>query len=205
MKKIGLVSDPHATKAPLAEALTLFKLHKVDEVWCTGDIVGYGEEVEETVRLLKDNDCRVIYGNHEIWFLDKSSHSVNPQIFEYISRLPAIITENIEGLLLYMVHASPPDSISEGIRLLDKQGRVLEHEKTKWLEQVSMINADVLIVGHTHQVFAETIGDTLVINPGSTQFNHSCAILTLPTLSIEWFNLSGQAISKTWNWGAEVI
>jgi hypothetical protein len=40
-----------------------------------------------------------------------------------------------------------------------------------------------------------------VINPGSCCFNHSCAILTLPQKQVEWFGLSGQPISRVWNWG----
>jgi predicted phosphodiesterase len=61
----------------------------------------------------------------------------------------------------------------------------------------------VLIVGHTHQVFAEQLGKTLVINPGSTRFNHCCAMLSLPNITIKWFSLSGQKITYTWNWGDE--
>ena len=61
---------------------------------------------------------------------------------------------------------------------------------------------DVLVVGHTHQLFTERLGGTLVINPGSTQFNHSCAILSLPDLEVRIFSLSNQAPLKSWNWGA---
>ncbi len=62
---------------------------------------------------------------------------------------------------------------------------------------------DVLIVGHTHQVFAEQLGRTLVINPGSPRFNHCCAVLSLPDMTVEWFALSGEMINYTWNWGKE--
>jgi len=103
-----------------------------------------------------------------------------------------------------MVHASPPDSLMDGIRLLDQQGNIIESEKQDWMVRLSDFEHDVLIVGHTHQVFAETLGSTLVINPGSSQFNHSCVILSLPDLNVQWFALSGQSIKKSWNWGMEV-
>jgi predicted phosphodiesterase len=45
----------------------------------------------------------------------------------------------------------------------------------------------VLVVGHTHQVFAETVGGVLVVNPGSSAFNHSCAILSLPDCTYRCF------------------
>jgi predicted phosphodiesterase len=63
----------------------------------------------------------------------------------------------------------------------------------------------VLIVGHTHQVFTEYLGDILVINPGSSAFNHSCAILHLPEMRVQTFALSGKAIERTWNWGEHMI
>jgi hypothetical protein len=40
-----------------------------------------------------------------------------------------------------------------------------------------------------------------VINPGSCSYNHSCAVLTLPSLQVEWFALCGKPISRVWNWG----
>lgn len=92
----------------------------------------------------------------------------------------------------------------EGIRLLDQHGNIIEAEKQLWSERLSDFDYEVLIVGHTHQVFAETLGSTLVINPGSTQFNHSCAVLSLPDLHVQWFALSGQPIKRSWNWGMGV-
>ena len=61
------------------------------------------------------------------------------------------------------------------------------------------------MVGHTHQVFAETMGGVLVVNPGSSVFNHSCAILNLQDMSVEMIPLSGEKIEKTWNWGEHMI
>ena len=61
-------------------------------------------------------------------------------------------------------------------------------------------HSDVLIVGHTHQVFSEQLGDVLVINPGSTTFNHTCAILTLPEMKVDIFPLSNKEPILCWNW-----
>ena len=200
---IGLIGDPHATPEPLAEALAIFRRKKVDTIWCTGDIAGYGESLDKTVLLLKDSGCRVIYGNHEQWHLGKSGHQAASSTNDYISSLPYVIQKEIEGKRLYLVHASPPQSITDGIRLLDEYGNVVEEEKQAWTERLAKFDHDVLIVGHTHQVFAEQLGHTLVVNPGSTRLNHCCAVLGLPDLTIEWFALSGQMISHSWNWGKE--
>jgi len=204
MKKIGLISDPHAYAKPVAQALSIFKKEQVDAIWCTGDIAGYGDELEETVRLFQKDNCRVILGNHELSYLHKNSFEINKQIYSYLKSLPRVIQQNIEGKTVYMVHASPPGSLKAGIHLLDQKGDMIESEKHQWTEQLKDFDIDVLIVGHTHQVFAEMLGSTLVINPGSSQFNHSCAILNLPDLTVQWFALSDQPIKKSWNWGMDV-
>jgi predicted phosphodiesterase len=54
-------------------------------------------------------------------------------------------------------------------------------------------------VGHTHQVYAEQLGKVFVVNPGSSIFNHSCMILSLPDLQLQTFSLGGQEIVKCWN------
>lgn len=201
MMKIGLIGDPHASSAPVAEALAIFQREQVDSIWCTGDIAGYGEQLAATIRLLEDNGCQAILGNHEIWYLEKLPATADAKTIDYLNSLPLVMHKTMEGKRLYMVHASPPDSMMDGIRLLDQYGNIIEAERQAWSERLGAFAHDILIVGHTHQVFAETLGKTLVINPGSTQFNHSCAVLCLPDATVQWFALSGQDIRKSWNGG----
>ena len=204
MIKLGLISDPHSYPEPVAEALSIFKREQVDAIWCPGDIAGYGKELEETIRLLQNSDCQLIMGNHEIEYLQKNPQLMGTSANDYLSRLPRTKEQNIEGKTVYMVHASPPDHLNGGIRLLDQQGELIDSAKQNWTTRLSDFEHEVLIVGHTHQVFAERLGTTLVINPGSSQFNHSCAVLSLPDLNVQWFALSGQPIKKSWNWGMEI-
>ncbi len=100
-----------------------------------------------------------------------------------------------------MVHASPPESLMKGIKLLDYDGNLMPDQKAYWSTCLNPFDFDVLVVGHTHQVFARQLGSTLVINPGSTKFNHTCAILTLPDMAVEFFPLSGKTPITAWNWG----
>lgn len=203
MTKIGLISDPHASAMPVAEAISLFQREQVDAIWCTGDIAGYGDELDATIALLQTYHCESILGNHEIWYLEQTIDRADAIIHPYLDTLPLVIQRNIEGKNIYMVHASPPNSVMDGIHLLDQNGHIIAAEKAFWTEHLKNVACDVLIVGHTHQVFAEQLGKTLVINPGSCRFNHSCAMLVLPEMTVQWFALSGQAIQKTWNWGMQ--
>lgn len=199
--RIGLISDVHATPEPVAEALALFKSQGVDKIFCLGDIAGYGEDLEDTVALLVDHGCLAILGNHEIWFLEDHTDAEDTQAGRWFGSLPRNLQLTIEGKHLYMVHASPPDSAMDGIRLLDLDGNLIEAARDYWSQRLQGLEHDVLLVGHTHQVFCEKIGGTLVINPGSTRFNHSCAILSLPELELQIFGLSGRQPVKSWNWG----
>src|SRR3990172_2422958 len=199
--KIGLVSDVHATPAPLQEALSIFAKEGVDMILCAGDIAGYGQELEQTVALLMASACKAIFGNHEIWHLEAHGNDEENRVNFYFRNLPPVLDLVIEGKKLYMVHASPPQSCMDGIKLLDECGELLADQKEVWTERLAGFGHDVLVVGHTHQVFSEQLGDTLVINPGSTKFNHSCAILSLPGMDCQWVPLSNKVIVKVWHWG----
>jgi len=203
--RIGLISDPHATAAPVAEALSLFKAAGVDRIFCAGDIAGYGNELEQTLDLLIEAGCSAISGNHDVWYVEDSADKQETRTRSFFSNLPAVLELAIEGKKLYLVHASPPRSYMEGIKLLDERGRILPDRKQGWSKRLQGFEYDVLVVGHTHQVFAERLADTLVINPGSTKFNHSCAILELPGLEFQVLPLSAKKVIRTWNWGTNQI
>jgi putative phosphoesterase len=203
MTKLGLISDPHASAAPVAEALAIFDREQVDAIWCTGDIAGYGNELEATINLLAASPCQAICGNHERWLLEQKDAGLPAGVSDYLRSLPAVIEQEMEGRLIYMVHASPPRSDTDGIRLLDQDGELIDEQKAVWAQRLAEFVPDVLIIGHTHQAFAEWLGQTMVINPGSSCYNHSCAILHIPSVAVQWFGLSGQHITKSWNWGAQ--
>lgn len=197
--RVGLLSDVHATAAPVKEALGWFAREGVSRILCPGDIAGYGEELEETVALLRQSSCEATAGNHDEWFLEKAETDSAER--NYLKALPLVRTYFIEGVSLYMVHASPVNSTMEGIRLLDEDGEIILEQQQLWSARLAAFEEDVLVVGHTHQVFAERLGRPLVINPGSTAFNHSCAILRLPECRIQWHALGGEALVLSWNWG----
>ena len=171
--KIGIISDPHATPGPVAEAMSIFRRAGVEHILCAGDIAGYGDELNQTIALLRENDCSAILGNHDVWYMERTVDGQTDQACEYFRNLPGSWESVVEGVNVYAAHASPPQSMSRGIRLLDEHGKMLPDEQERWTGKLQGYPFDVLIVGHTHQVFAEWLGDKLVINPGSTSFNHT--------------------------------
>jgi putative phosphoesterase len=205
MALIGLISDVHATPAPVADALSIFEQAGVEQVFCAGDIAGYREELEQTIELLVESGCQSILGNHDLLYLDHYADDPDNRAVAYFKQLPSSIDTMIAGKRVYMVHAHPPDACHGGIKLLDKQGEVQPERVASWTEQLQKFDRDVLVVGHTHQVFAEQAGNTLVVNPGSSAFNHSCAILRLPEMTVQTFPLSGKRIERNWNWSDHVI
>jgi putative phosphoesterase len=200
--KIGLISDTHSTVAPLKEALSIFQREQVEMIVCAGDIAGYGEdELAQTIDLLLQNDCKMVAGNHDKIVAGVDYGGQLEKITTFFNALPLTREMCVDSKKIYIVHAHPPESQHGGIKLLDPHGRVRADRKAYWRQQLEGLNVEVLIVGHTHQVFAEQIGGVLVINPGSTQFNHSCMILHLPDMRVDIFALSNKPVVMTWNWG----
>lgn len=198
--KIGLLSDPHATPQPVAEALALFRRERVGRVLCAGDIAGYGNALAETVALLRDAGAVCVLGNHDLWYLARH-RGEDPSVDTFLDSLPSALEFMIDGCAVYLVHARPPDANRGGIKLRNQQGDIDATAVADWAAQLAGFGRQLLVVGHTHQVYAERFGPTLLINPGSCTFNHSCAVVALPEMRVEWYPLGGKPLSLTWNWG----
>lgn len=197
--RIGLLSDVHSSPLPLGQALEIFRSENVDEIICAGDIAGYYDTLAPTIELLVQSNCRAIIGNHDQSYLEKAPSEEDSSIRAYLQNLPQTLYFEIEQKRVSVVHANPPAEQHGGIKLLDQQGEIRQDRKDEWTEALKGLEYDVLIVGHTHQVYAEQLGEVFVINPGSTVFNHSCMILSLPDLSVQTFALGNREIIKCWN------
>jgi len=199
--KIGLITDPHSTTEPLEEALAIFKREHVDTIICAGDIAGYGkDELFRTIELLIDSNCQMIAGNHDYCSDDYDYSGQKDKIAEFFDKLPRSLELTIENKKIYVAHAEPPDLQHGGIKLLDPDGNIFPDRKKQWADKLRTLDCDILIVGHTHQVFSEQLGDVLVINPGSTTFNHTCIVLTLPDMKVDIHALSNKEPIMVWNW-----
>lgn len=66
MSKCAIISDIHGNIAALQAVLAHIDAQKdVKEIWCLGDVVGYGPNPVECYRIAKERCSIIIKGNHE--------------------------------------------------------------------------------------------------------------------------------------------
>ncbi len=121
--RYGIVSDIHANLA--AFHAVLVDMGKVDEIWCLGDLVGYGPDPNECVELLRRYPHRCLVGNHDLAALGRLDTSdFNPAASEAAAWTARAISERtrlfLESLPMKLVvepftlvHGSPRHPIWE--------------------------------------------------------------------------------------------
>jgi putative phosphoesterase len=170
--KIVVISDIHSNFA----ALDALSEVGYDELWCLGDLVDYGPEPNEVIQWVQENAHVCVRGNHDhaVGFdvdpqcsapfkkLAASTRHFTQDVMtdadvEYLRSLPIQREIRTNGTSFYLVHAIPTDPLF---------GYCPEESET-WKQEVSWINSDVLVVGHTHTPFVRRVGETIIVNPGS--------------------------------------
>jgi predicted phosphodiesterase len=63
--KLALISDIHANIEALESVLADIQKQGVDEIFCLGDIVGYGANPNECIDLVKKSCSLILLGNHD--------------------------------------------------------------------------------------------------------------------------------------------
>ena len=169
--KIGLIADPHSNLAALEAVLK--DMPRVDQLICAGDLVGYAVEPNEVVKLARAKRMQTVMGNHDYAAVTRDVRGFNPlaaqaalwtaehlhkENLEYLSNLPTHLELTYGKQRLYMVHGSPRDPLNEYI-FSDIPNRVLA-------ELVRDLDANIVMLGHTHTPMERVIFGKLVINPG---------------------------------------
>jgi predicted phosphodiesterase len=161
--KIALISDLHSNREALDAVFADIEARGVDEIYCLGDVVGYGPEPEYCVDLVRERCKLCLMGNHdEALFRDASDFNphargaidftkerMQPAWYSlgdkksrwtYLKELPLTHTE---GRFLF-VHGSPRDPVREYVLSTDG---LLNPDK---LRGVFESFQDVAVGGHTH-------------------------------------------------------
>ncbi|MDO8669929.1 MAG: metallophosphoesterase family protein [Dehalococcoidia bacterium] len=158
--RIGIISDIHGNVSGLEQALEA--MGQVDEILCAGDLVYQYRFSNEVIEIVRSLGVKCVRGNHEDIIIShhganlRASGTIKPENLRYITNLPIRFEEQIDGKKFYMVHGSPWDPLREYVMPQDRR-----------IEQMKEIDADVVVMGHTHFPMVRKVGKVLVINPGS--------------------------------------
>jgi protein phosphatase len=75
----------------------------------------------------------------------------------FLRHLPLFVETKRENTRFYICHAVPSSPLFG----------YCEAESPRWLTEVEGINADIVLVGHTHVPSGQSFGSRNVVNPGS--------------------------------------
>jgi predicted phosphodiesterase len=123
--KVAVISDIHANKQAFEAALEAISESDAAEVWCLGDLVGYGADPDACVELAREHAAVCLAGNHDLAVtgevpLDEFSRGaslaaqwtqdvIGKDNLEFLEGLEAQGREERVGLY----HASPRDPVWE--------------------------------------------------------------------------------------------
>ena len=66
MAKCAIISDIHGNLAAFKAVLAHIDAQKdVSEIWCLGDVIGYGPQPVECYKIARERCSIIIKGNHE--------------------------------------------------------------------------------------------------------------------------------------------
>ena len=149
--RLAILSDIHANLPALEAVLADVESAGVEELWCLGDVVGYGAQPDECTELVAARCELCLVGNHDLAVLgelDITSFSpaaaaavrwtrkvAKPSTLEFLRGLePAD-----ESRVVAMYHASPRDPVWEYVLWPDQAA-----------ECIAIQGARVSLIGHSH-------------------------------------------------------
>ncbi|HVV59343.1 MAG TPA: metallophosphoesterase family protein [Gaiellaceae bacterium] len=69
--RVAVLSDIHANLHALEAVLAAVAEEGVDEIWCLGDVVGYGPRPNECCDLVRDRAAFSLCGNHDLAVIER--------------------------------------------------------------------------------------------------------------------------------------
>jgi putative phosphoesterase len=158
--RLGIVSDIHGNAAGLATALEL--MGDVDELLCAGDMIEEYRFSNETIGLLRERGARCVLGNHDLGFLGphgvraRAAEHIDQELVAWLATHPLTIDTTVDGHRLLLTHASPCPPHTQYVVARSPE-----------LKRIGAVEADIVVLGHTHQQMVTRVGRPLVVNPGS--------------------------------------
>jgi len=190
MSRIAVLSDIHSNLHALSAVWRRIDELGLDDVYCLGDIVGYGARPAECLQMIRDKGVTSVQGNHDALVADGSlSLDFN------MAALPT--THRLDAEALF-VHGAPDDRDRYLVYLDDLQ------EASESVRQVD--GPGVCFFGHTHhpvvfdgqgfervkqKTFFFEPGQRNLVNPGSVGQPRD----NDPRASFMWWDRQGQTFN----------
>ena len=161
----AIISDIHSNLEALRAVFDDIDRHAIREVYCLGDVIGYGASPKECLDLVTERCAMTLCGNHDQAVLfeptnfnigaeraaywtrqvleEESNKAKRNRRWETLGRMPQVY--EAKGLL--MVHASPRRPVNEYLFPED-----VYTNPSKIIENFRRLNAHHIacVVGHTH-------------------------------------------------------
>ena len=178
--RIALLSDIHGNLPALEAVLSDIQRQRVEATYCLGDLVGYAPFPNEVIDRIRRERFPTIMGNYDdgVGFdrdecgcayrepadqrlgdrsLTWTKAHVTPDNKAFLRSLHSQIRFHADGKRVLLVHGSPR-KINEYL---------FEDRPVSSFQRLAAASeADIIVFGHTHKQFSETIGSTLFFNPG---------------------------------------
>jgi predicted phosphodiesterase len=177
---VAFFSDIHSNLPALEAAVADAIKRGVSQMFCAGDITGYGPFPNEACEFLQTCHIEAIAGNYDAKVLRVvkegpaaiddlpqkkqkivlwTAKHISKLTREYLAGLPAHLDLGFPGGdKVLVVHGTPLNNDDDIYPSITERGL-----KAK----MGDVQSDVLICGHTHIPFAKKVGHMLVVNCGS--------------------------------------
>ena len=149
--RLAILSDIHANLPALEAVLADIDGGSAEELWCLGDVVGYGAQPDECARLVADRCALCLAGNHDLAVLGELDiDSFSPAAAEAV-RWTARVAE---GTTLEFLRGLEPADETRDVALYHASPRDPVWEYVLWPDQaaecIEVQAARVAMIGHSH-------------------------------------------------------
>lgn len=187
--KIGIFSDVHGHLDELHKTLDLLESHQVNQIICAGDLVDKGAYSDGVIDLIRTLGIPCVMGNHDakaqyMWLTD--NEPLQDRSLAYLKTLPESLVFEWAEFTVYLCHSNPWHDAS--VYVYPTRPEIL------FKLVADDVNADIIVMGHTHHPMHVQIDHKCIINPGSIYGNRdrnerTCGILSLPESTFEIYDI----------------
>jgi diadenosine tetraphosphatase ApaH/serine/threonine PP2A family protein phosphatase len=164
--RVAVVSDVHANLHALEAVLAEVDRGGFDEIWCLGDVVGYGPKPNECVALVQERTAICLAGNHDLVVLGKIALAT---FGGEASAAAAWTREVLDAPARAFLTTLAPSAVTTGAELFHGSPRdpvwdyVLTEDAARWT--FAATTAPLVLVGHSH-IALELAGDATEVRGG---------------------------------------